>query len=41
MIVFGLKQGQDLENLAAHPHHECLNSPLGEKGGDFHFSWSI
>ena len=30
MTFFGLQQGQDLENRAAHPHQEFLAVPPGE-----------
>ena len=29
MACFGMKQGQDLENWAAHPHHEFRGVPYG------------
>ena len=29
--IFGLKQGQDLENQAAHPHQEFPGVPTGNK----------
>ena len=29
MTFFGLKYGQDLENRAAHPHHEFPGVPPG------------
>ena len=31
MTFFGLKQGQDLENKAAHPHQEFPGVPPGNK----------
>ena len=37
MACFGLKQGQDLENWAAHPHHkfrEVFSPPRGGRGGE-------
>ena len=32
MTFFGLKQGQDLENRAAHPHEEFRRGPPGDLG---------